>query len=144
MTKLLLPLSLLLAASAVRADAFSELRRIAGPSSGDLSRIAVPAGSPAGPAAAGRPEPMRVTSQQWNRAFPVPQEAIAAAGLLVGTKKQESWACEYYAGSTSVRCDYAYNVWPEMCWYGYDHVVADLTIKTPDQPKVVLREWRAN
>ena len=39
--------------------------------------------------------------------------------------------------------DFAYDVWPEMCWYGYDHVAADLPT-SGGAPPVVKREWRAD
>jgi hypothetical protein len=146
MTKLLAVLVLVLAASTVRADAFSELRRFAGPSTGDLAKVQLPAPvlvEPAAAAPAATPV-LRATSTQWEPTFPVSRAAVAAAGMKVGAKEWETFSCEYVAGAGSVRCDFAYNVWPEMCWYGYDHVVADIDLKDPKAAKVVSKEWRGD
>jgi len=142
MTKLLCVLALAVSAAPARADAFSELRRFAGPSASDLAKVVLPnpvavRASPAAQAV------MRATSTQWNPAFPISQEAVAAAGRAVGTKDWSRFSCEYTPGAVSARCDFAYDVWPEICWYGYDHVVADLDLKDPKTTKVVLREWRS-
>jgi len=146
MIKILAVLALALSASPARADAFAELRRFAGPSAGDLAKVQAPAAVQIGtavPAAPAATPVLRVTSTQWDASFPVSKEAVAAAGLKVGAKDWERFSCEYTAGAASVRCDFAYNVWPEICWYGYDHVVADLDLKDPKAAKVVLKEWRS-
>ncbi len=146
MIKLLAALALTLSASSVRADAFSDLVRMAGPSTGDIMKIQMPAGSPIGmpviaPASV-QQTMIRVTSTQWDASFPLKREAIAAAGLKVGTKEWYKFACEYVPGASVVRCDFAYDVWPEICWYGFDHVVADLDLKDPKATKIVSKEWR--
>lgn len=145
MIKLLAVLALAVTASSARADAFSELRRFAGPSASDLAKVKLPTpvlieGAAAAKTAA--PPVVRTTSTQWNPAFPLAKEAVAAAGRAVGTKDWSSFSCEYEAGAASARCDFAYDVWPEICWYGYDHVVADLDLKDPKKAIVVKTEWR--
>ncbi len=142
------PLALLAVVVAVsaQADAFSELRRFAGPSAADMAKVAVPA--PVLTAAAepskAPPAVIRATSTQWNDKFPVSKDAIKKIGLKVGTKDFHKWSCEYTEGAASARCDYAYDVWPEMCWYGNDHVVADIDLKDASKATVVSREWRAD
>ena len=145
MTKLLAVLALVLASSPLRADAFSELRRFAGPSAGDLAKVPLPAPVliEAAPGVSAAPRVIRVNDIQWDAAFPVSKEAVAAAGRAVGAKDWERFSCEYTAGGASARCDFAYNVWPEICWYGYDHVVADMDLKDPKRSTVVLKEWRS-
>lgn len=96
----------------------------------------------ASPAARTTPPVIRATSTQWNAVFPISREAVAAAGRKVGTKEWSRFSCEFRAGASEARCDFAYDVWPEMCWYGYDHVVADLDLKDPKQAKVVKTQWR--
>ncbi len=144
MTKWLAVLALALCASASRADAFSELKRFAGPAASDLAAVPLPApvlmeGSPAA-----APPVVRTTSTRWNPSFPIPKEAVAAAGRAAGAKDWSKFSCEYEVGAATARCDFAYDVWPEMCWYGFDHVVADLDLRSPRRAKVVLREWRAD
>lgn len=140
MIKLLAVLAVSLAVSTARADAFSDLARLAGPSASDLAKAALP--KPVMIAAPAVQAVIRATSTQWNAAFPLSKEAVAAAGRAVGAKDWSKFSCEYSAGAASARCDFAYDVWPEICWYGYDHVVADLDLKNPKAPKVVLKEWR--
>lgn len=148
MIKLFAALVLTLSASMVRADAFSDLVRMAGPSAGDIAKIQMPGGAPIGmPVVQAAPSAqqtlIRVTSTQWDASFPLKREIVAAAGLKVGAKEWNRFACEYVPGASSARCDFAYDVWPEICWYGYDHVVADLDLKDPKATKIVLKEWRS-
>ncbi|MDP3544033.1 MAG: hypothetical protein Q8T11_16325 [Elusimicrobiota bacterium] len=144
MTKWPAVLALALSASTARADAFSELRRFAGPSASDLARVPMPSAVLVEGTPAAAPPLIRTTSTRWNPSFPISREAVAAAGRAAGTKDWSKFSCEYEVGAASARCDFAYDVWPEMCWYGFDHVVADLDLKSPKRPKVVLREWRAD
>lgn len=144
MTKWLAVLALALSASIARADAFSELRRFAGPSASDLAKVRLPSPVLVEGVPAAAPPIVRTTSTQWNPSFPISKEAIAAAGRVIGTKDWSRFSCEYEVGAASARCDFAYDVWPEICWYGFDHVVADLDLKAPKRAKVVLREWRAD
>jgi len=143
MIKLLVVLALALSASPVRADAFSELVRLAGPSASDLAKVRLHGGVPIS-APSAQATMIRVTSTQWDSSFPIKREAIAAAGMAVGTKGWSNFSCEYTPGASSARCDFAYDVWPEMCWYGFDHVVADLDLKDPKTTKIVSKEWRKN
>lgn len=148
----LLALALVVLAVSARADALSELRRLAGQTDTDAAKIATPApvmvAQKAAEKAATEPKVIRVTDVQWNEAFPIGKDVVKAAGMKVGTKEFEKWSCEYTEGAATARCDFAYNVWPEICWYGYDHVVADIAIKAVADPKtavvVVLKEWRSN
>lgn len=147
MIKLLAALALTFSAASVRADAFSDLVRMAGPSAGDIAKIQMPGGVPVGmPVVAMPPSAqqalIRVTSTQWDAAFPVKREFIAAAGMKVGTKEWTKFACEYVPGASTARCDFAYDVWPEICWYGFDHVVADVDLKDLKATKIVSKEWR--
>lgn len=147
MIKLLAALSLTISAVSVRADAFSDLVRMAGPSAGDIAKIQTPIGSPIGmpveaPAPSAQQTMIRVTSQQWDASFPLKREIVAAAGRKVGTKEWSKFVCEYVPGASVARCDFAYDVWPEICWYGFDHVVADLDLSDPKATKIVSKEWR--
>lgn len=152
MIKLLAALVLTLSAAPVHADAFSDLVRMAGPSAGELARVQRPGGTPIGTpigmpvvqtAPSAQQAMIRVTSTQWDSSFPLNRETIAAAGRAVGTKEWSRFFCEYTPGASTVRCDFAYDVWPEISLHGYDHVVADLDLKDPKAVKVVLEEWRS-
>lgn len=144
MTKWIAVLALALSASTARADAFAELRRFAGPSASDLAKVSVPSPVLVGSAPSAAPPIVRTSSALWNPSFPISKEAVAAAGRASGAKDWSRFSCEYEVGAASARCDFAYDVWPEMCWYGFDHVVADLDIRSPERVKVVRREWRAD
>lgn len=137
-------LLLVLAASTAHAGALAELRLLAG----DMTVAVPPAvkGAPVKPAvsaAPAAPPVIRVTDVTWNPAFPLDKKAVEAAGLRVGTKKFARYSCEYASGAAAARCDFAYDVWPEMCWYGWDHVIADLPLDGT-APAVVSKGWRAD
>lgn len=144
MIKWIAVLALTVSASTARADAFAELRRFAGPSASDLAKVPVPSPVLVSGVPAAAPPVVRTTSTQWNPSFPISKEAVAAAGRAVGVKDWSKFSCEYEVGAAAARCDFAYDVWPEICWYGFDHIVADLDIRSPKRAKVVLREWRAD
>lgn len=135
-----------LAASFASAGAFDELRQLAGAASADLRPAANVAGAAVaravGRAAAAADPVIRVNDSQWNAAFPLEKKAVDAAGMRVGTKAFHRYSCEYTPGAAAARCDFAYDVWPEICWYGYDHIVADLAV-ADGAATVVLREWRS-
>ncbi|MDX6771076.1 MAG: hypothetical protein SF051_16210 [Elusimicrobiota bacterium] len=144
-TMTFLPVLLLaVSASSAAGDALAELRRLAG-AAAETPAVTAPAGRPvAAAAAAPAQDPViRVTSTQWNPAFPLERKVVEAAGRAVGTKAFDRFSCEFTPGAAAARCDYAYDVWPEMCWYGYDHVVADLAL-SDGAASVVLREWRSH
>lgn len=135
--------ALVFAASLVSAGALADLRRLAGPAGDDLPQVVRVSGAPASASAPAPVAAIRVSDAAWNPAFPLPKAAVDAAGLSVFTKAFTRYACEYVPGAAAVRCDFAYDVWPEICWYGYDHVVVDLPV-AGGEPTVVSREWRRN
>lgn len=140
----LLPL-LMLAASAASAGAFSDLLSMSG--------AAEPPAVPAVKGAAAAPRVLRVSQAQsdviytsrtvWNAAFPLTRQAVEAAAAGLMQKEYANYRCEYNKGAASARCDYAYDVWPEICWYGYDHVIVDIELASGRRSEV-KREWRAD
>ncbi len=124
-----LPLVLALFAQSVSAGALAELRQLAGAAADELRPVAPIAGAPVARAAAQADPVIRVTDVTWNAAFPLERKVVEAAGRRVWTKAYSRFSCEFTPGAAAARCDYAYDVWPEICWYGYDHVVADLALR---------------
>lgn len=96
------------------------------------------------PAADGQPAIVRVSSTLWHAKFPISKELVKQAARKAGTKEESRFTCEWREGADKATCDFAYDVWPEMCWYGYDHSYADLSLKDPANPVVTKREWRAD
>lgn len=140
--KILFAVILAASAGSARADALSELLRSAGPAADLLAQAPLP--KPVAAAAAARPGVVRVTSSDWNERFPLSREQVKAAGRKAGTKAHSRFSCEWREGAEKATCDFAYDVWPEQCWYGFDHAYADVSLADPDRPVVTKREWRAD
>ncbi|UPT72665.1 MAG: hypothetical protein M0D55_11975 [Elusimicrobiota bacterium] len=87
---------------------------------------------------------VRVSSTLWSPKFPLKKEQVVEAARKAGTKDASRFTCEWREGADKATCDFAYDVWPEMCWYGYDHSYADVSLKDPANPVVTKREWLAN
>jgi hypothetical protein len=142
----LLP-ALALAVSFASAGALDDLRQMAGAAAAELRSAPTVAGAAVaramGRAAAALDPVIRVNNSQWNPAFPLEKSTVDSVGRQVGTKAFYRYSCEYTPGAATARCDFAYDVWPEICWYGYDHVVADLAV-ADGAATVVKREWRAD
>ncbi len=134
-------LSSVFAASVVRADALSDLLSAAGPVAVErLAQVQLPKPAAEPP----RPGVVRVTTASWSAKFPLSKEQVKAAGRKAGTKDHARFSCEWREGADKATCDFAYDVWPEQCWYGYDHSYADVSLADPANPVVTKREWRAD
>jgi hypothetical protein len=140
-----------LAAPRASAQALADLFRMAGPTAAELTealrKAGVPSGTPiGGPVVAGVPVPeVRVTDRRWSKDFPLTRDAVAAVAAKAGPKP--AWAkfsCVYRPGAAVASCDFAYDVWPEMCWYGFDHALADLRVDRAGEFFVTKTEWRAD
>lgn len=138
-----LPL-LLLSASVARAGALSELVALSGAS--ELPVVPAPRSAPARALVSARatpPDTIYTSRTVWNAAFPLEKKAVEKSGEDLTNKPFTNYRCSYDKGAASARCDYAYDVWPEICWYGYDHVIVDIELATGKRTEV-KREWRAD